>query len=55
MVHRIEGSLYPNWAGESQVARLPWSPGELVLRTPPMRLADGSTVVNELAWRRDKR
>ena len=55
VVHRIEGSLYQNWAGESQVRPFTAESGELVLRTPPMRLADGSTVVNELAWRRDKR
>jgi len=54
VVHRIEGSLYPNWAGERQVRPYTAESGELVLRTPPMTLADGATVVNELAWAREK-
>ena len=55
VLHRIEASLYPNWAGQCQVRPFTDESGDLVLSTPPMRLADGSTVVNELAWRRDKR
>lgn len=54
VVHRIEGSLYQNWAGQSQIRPLTDESGELVLRTPPMRLSDGTTVVNELAWTREK-
>jgi Lipocalin-like domain len=54
VVHRIEGSLYQNWAGQSQVRPFTDESGELVLRTPPMRLSDGTTVVNELAWTREK-
>lgn len=54
VVHRIEGSLYQNWAGQSQVRPFTHESGQLVLRTPPMRLADGATVVNELAWAREK-
>ena len=50
VVHRIEGSLYPNWCGQKQVRPLVIEGEELVLRTPPMQLGDGSTVVNELAW-----
>jgi Lipocalin-like domain len=54
VVHQIEGSLYPNWAGERQVRPYTAESGELVLHTPPMRLADGASVVNELAWTREK-
>jgi hypothetical protein len=54
VVHTIDGSLYQNWAGAQQIRPFTDESDELVLRTPPMRLADGSTVVNELAWRRDK-
>lgn len=55
VVHDIEGSLFPNWSGESQVRPFTLDSGQLVLSTPPMELADGTTVVNELAWERDKR
>ena len=54
VVHQIESSLYPNWAGETQVRPYTVESGQLVLRTPPMRLPDGTTVVNELAWAREK-
>jgi hypothetical protein len=54
VVHRIDGSLYQNWCGQKQVRPLAVESGELVLRTPPMRLGDGSTVVNELAWTREE-
>jgi hypothetical protein len=54
VVHKLDSSLYPNWSGEEQVRPFTVESGQLVLRTPPMRLADGSTVVNELAWARDQ-
>jgi Lipocalin-like domain len=50
VVHSIDASLFPNWSGEKQVRPFSKEHGELVLRTPPMPLADGSTVVNELSW-----
>ncbi len=53
VVHNIEESLFPNWSGETQVRPFTVESDELVLRTPPMRLADGTTVVNELAWTRE--
>jgi len=59
VVHDIDGSLFPGWAGQRQVRPFTLEHGEpghgeLVLRTPPARLADGSTVVNELAWTRGR-
>jgi hypothetical protein len=54
VVHRLDSSLYPNWSGEEQVRPFTAESDQLVLRTPPMRLADGSTVVNELVWARDQ-
>jgi hypothetical protein len=54
VVHRIEGSLFQNWAGQCQVRPFTAESGHLVLRTPPMRLGDGTTVINELAWTREK-
>lgn len=53
VVHVIDGSLFPQWSGARQVRPFSTESGQLVLRTPPMRLADGSTVVNELAWSPD--
>jgi hypothetical protein len=54
VVHRIGGSLYPNWSGEEQVRPFTFDRGELVLRTPPMDIGDGTTVINELAWVREE-
>jgi hypothetical protein len=54
VVHRIESSLYPNWAGQTQVRPYTIESGQLVLHTPPMRLQDGTTVINELAWTRER-
>jgi hypothetical protein len=54
VVHYIDGSLFPNWSGEKQVRAVSCDDGELVLRTPPMQLGDGTTVVNELAWAREE-
>jgi hypothetical protein len=53
VVHRIDGSLFPNWCGEKQVRPFTYERGELVLRTLPMKVAEGTTVVNELAWARE--
>jgi hypothetical protein len=53
VVHSIDASLFPNWSGEKQVRPFTSEHGELVLRTPPMQVGDGTTVVNELAWARE--
>jgi hypothetical protein len=54
VVHNIDGSLFPNWSGVKQVRPFTTEFDQLVLRTPPMSLAGGTTVINELAWKRDK-
>ena len=54
VVHRIDVSLYPNWAGDEQVRPFTYTGDTLVLRTPPVSGASG-TVVNELAWARQAR
>jgi hypothetical protein len=54
VVHYIEGGLFQNWAGQRQVRPFTAESGQLVLRTPPMQLGDGTTVINELAWTREK-
>lgn len=54
VIHHLDGSLFPNWSGQDQARALGPEGDDLVLRTPPMRLSDGTTVVNELAWSRGK-
>lgn len=54
VIHHLDGSLFPNWSGQDQARALGPEGDDLVLRTPPMRLSDGTTVVNELAWSREK-
>ncbi|SIO57718.1 Lipocalin-like domain-containing protein [Singulisphaera sp. GP187] len=49
VIHRIQGSLFPNWSGTVQTRPLAFDGNVLVLRTPPTTGADG-TVVNEIAW-----
>ena len=54
VIHHLDSSLFPNWGGEEQARAIGSEGDDLVLRTPPMKLADGTTVVNELAWARGK-
>lgn len=54
VVHRVDVALFPNWSGVEQVRPFTLDGDELVLRTPPMQTSAGS-VVNELAWEREKR
>lgn len=54
VIHHLDSSLFPNWSGQDQARALGPEGDDLVLRTPPMRLSDGTTVVNELAWSREK-
>jgi hypothetical protein len=55
VIHRLDSSLFPNWSGEEQARAIGSEGDDLVLRTPPMKLQDGTTVVNELEWSRGKR
>jgi hypothetical protein len=52
VIHRVQGSLFPNWSGTVQARPFAFDGQELVLRTPPTKGADG-TVVNEISWVRD--
>jgi hypothetical protein len=54
VIHHLDSSLFPNWSGQDQARALGPEGDDLVLRTPPMQLSDGTTVVNELAWSREK-
>ena len=51
IIHHVDTSLIPGWAGQEQVRYFSLSGDALVLRTPPMRVA-GATVVSELSWQR---
>lgn len=51
VIHRIEGSLFPNWSGTVQSRPFTLDGPELVLRTPPTA-GPGGTVVNEISWSR---
>ena len=52
VIHRVEGSLFPNWSGTVQSRPFTRKGHELVLRTPPMTGPAG-TVVNEMSWVRE--
>jgi hypothetical protein len=51
IIHHVDSSLTPGWAGLDQVRYFTLNGDDLVLRTPPMRIA-GAEVVSELSWRR---
>jgi len=53
VVHHVEGSLAAGWVGGDQLRYFEFSAdGALILKTPPIRVADGTKVVNTLVWRR---
>ena len=49
--HRIEGSVFPNWAGKTHPRFFRLDGDDLVITTPP-RPAPGGNVVHTLRWRR---
>lgn len=49
VVHKIEGSLFPNWSATVQIRPYSLDGDELTLRTPPSPTPTG-TVVNEMVW-----
>jgi Lipocalin-like domain len=49
VIHRVEGSSFPNWSATVQTRPFTRDGDELVLRTPPAPGA-GGTVVNEISW-----
>ena len=52
VTHHVEGALTAGWVGGDQLRYFEFVDGALVLKTPPMRTADGTKVVNTLVWRR---
>ena len=51
IVHRVEGSIFPNMEGTNQFRMFELSANRLQLRTPPFKL-DGDTAVGILLWER---
>jgi hypothetical protein len=52
VVHTVEVSLFPDWAGVQQVRQFELVGDHLTLRTPPIAVGD-ATVTAELRWKRD--
>jgi hypothetical protein len=52
VTHHVEGSLAAGWVGGDQLRYFEFVEGNLVLKTPPIRVANGSKVVNTLIWSR---
>jgi hypothetical protein len=52
VVHTVEVSLFPDWAGAQQVRVFELAGDHLTLRTPPIDVGD-ATVTAELRWVRD--
>lgn len=52
VTHHVEGSLAASWVGGDQLRYFDFVDDTLVLKTPPMRTADGTKVINTLVWRK---
>ena len=52
IVHHVEGALSPQWIGGDQLRYFKFDGDLLVLTTPPMKVADGSKVINTLVWQK---
>lgn len=52
IIHHVEGALAPQWIGGDQLRYFKFDGDLLVLTTPPMKVADGSKVVNTLIWKK---
>ncbi|HXG36374.1 MAG TPA: lipocalin-like domain-containing protein [Dehalococcoidia bacterium] len=52
IIHRVEGSLFPNWVGTDQTRFFQLKGDKLTLRTPPRPEAGGEVAV--LVWERMK-
>ena len=48
VIHRVEGSLFPDWSGTVQSRPFTCDGNQLILRTPPKK-----GVVNEMSWVRE--
>ncbi len=52
VTHHVHGSLAAGWVGGDQLRYFEFVEERLVLKTPPIRIADGSKVINTLIWGR---
>ncbi|MGE3773833.1 MAG: lipocalin-like domain-containing protein [Gammaproteobacteria bacterium] len=51
VMHRIEGSLFPNWSGSAQTRHYAFAGDTLTLSSPPFE-AGGKTIAVHVVWRR---
>jgi lipocalin-like protein len=51
IIHRVEGSLFPNMEGINQIRLFELAGDHLQLKTPPFRL-DGEQAIGILQWKR---
>jgi hypothetical protein len=51
VTHWVDGSLFPNWSGTTQIRPGEIHGNQLTLRTPPQQGPTG-TIVNEIVWAR---
>jgi hypothetical protein len=51
IIHRVEGSLFPNMEGNNQSRLFELAGDHLQLKTPPFRL-DGEQAIGILQWKR---
>jgi hypothetical protein len=52
IVHHVEGALAPQWIGGDQLRYFKFEGALLVLKTPPMKVSDGTKVINTLVWKK---
>jgi hypothetical protein len=51
-VHRVEGSLFPNWEGQAMKRYCAFSGNRLTLTTPPTLWGGHGEIVGTLVWER---
>ncbi len=51
VLHHVEGSIYPNWIGETQARTMHLKGNRLTLTTPPQKTRRGIQT-SEVLWRR---
>lgn len=52
ITHHVKGSLAAAWVSGDQVRYFDVADDRLTLKTPPIRVADGTKAVNTLVWER---
>ena len=53
ILHRVEGSIFPNMEGSNQIRMFELSGDHMTLTTPPFKL-DGENAIGRLEWKKVK-